>query len=276
MGDSAEVSELADDALDARVDAVARSLGHQYIRDFNRTRQTIGDLGVGVALGNAAHAVCSNFLLALAFGRRLVIRSVIIRGLFAPPAGMTADMIFAPGRKGNSERNEGSPTLTSSITEYRQLESFFVSNKASPHIRGIQWQFKVLAQGNRAGGSLLSAMLHRGGATQKDTVSDTFLAAVAFRFIFSSPSPMARLREAEYSAAVRSACTKSADGTHGWSDPWRPADASAAVQVEIVVHLRTWAEDSPCAKGAKTRFTGDRPFECGRCLPSAAIGCAVS
>eukprot|EP00966_Prymnesium_polylepis_P202021 4680262-Prymnesium_polylepis.1 len=133
--------------------------------------------------------------------------------------------------------------------------------------------FKPLAQA--AVSEPLQQMLLEGGAAAADVRNDTFLAAVAFRYLFATPTATARQREAEYAGAVLDACARSADGSHGWSDPFVGSRSWGARRVEIVVHLRTWAEDSPCSLAkAKERFTSGNPFECGRCIPTAALACA--
>ena len=80
------VPQAAAPSTDARVAAVAYALGERYVVQAAAAGSafTISDPGPGVALGNAAHMIASNWLIAVATGRRLVIRSPILRGLFPP------------------------------------------------------------------------------------------------------------------------------------------------------------------------------------------------
>ena len=137
LGEAAEPElHLADAALDGRVQSVARALGQQYLEGLNSTTGTIGDMGKGVALGNAAHIVCSNWLIAVSTQRRLVIRSHLLKALFSPPAGLPPELLYH--RAASSSRHGA--MLTSAVTQYSQLAAFL---RGSKDVLGVQWQFKV-------------------------------------------------------------------------------------------------------------------------------------
>ena len=130
---------LADAALDERVERVARALGQQYLENLNSTTGIIGDMGKGVALGNAAHVVCSNWLIAVSTRRRLLIRSHLLKALFSPPAGLPPELLYH--RAGPGQARQLGALLTSSVTTYPQLSQFLSAMK---DVLGVQWQFKVV------------------------------------------------------------------------------------------------------------------------------------
>ena len=183
-------------------------------------------------------------------------------------------MIHAPHGAGRSTVG----IFSAGITTYPQLKHFLDSHN-DRNITGAWWHFAIWTQEEARRTSKLSTWMIEAGATRTDVSSDTFVAAVAYRFLFAKPSAAARTGQFEYATAVRKACS-AARGHNGWSDPWRRSEVaestlSSPVQpIDIVVHMRTWAEDTQCAVKSRERFSSTAPFECGRCISKGAIECA--
>lgn len=178
------VTQPADPIADSRVASVAKKLGEQYIAQAATADRffTISDPGPGVAIGNAAHIIASNWLIAVATGRRLVIRSPIIRGIFDPPANLSAEAIHAPHGSGRSKAN----IFGATITTYSQLKQFLNSH-SSKSITGVWWHFAIWAQEEAQRTSILSKYMIEAGATRADIANDTFIAAVAYILFLHEP-----------------------------------------------------------------------------------------
>ena len=121
---------VADPSMDARVERVARALGQRYSSFAHTTSKTITDPGKGIALGNAAHIVSSNWLVALLSGRRLVVRNPILRALFELPQGVDATEVDVQGRWW---------PIDSKITTYAQMQSVLARVQHLPEVTGSWW-----------------------------------------------------------------------------------------------------------------------------------------